>query len=63
MAAKVGWTFPTNIAAGNWSMVPAALKAVANIQCENCHGPGSTHRGKEGTVAVEYTTGTCAQLP
>lgn len=61
VAAQVGWTFPTNIAAGNWSMVPAALKAVSNIQCENCHGPGSTHRGKEGTVAVEYTTGTCAQ--
>ncbi|MGA1196665.1 MAG: FlgD immunoglobulin-like domain containing protein [Candidatus Latescibacterota bacterium] len=26
-----------------WDQMPAALKAKGNIQCENCHGPGSAH--------------------
>jgi predicted CXXCH cytochrome family protein len=44
VAATLGWTFPAP-AAGNWAAVPAGLKQLANIQCENCHGPqGANHR-------------------
>ena len=26
-----------------WDQMPAGLKAMSNIQCESCHGPGSAH--------------------
>jgi hypothetical protein len=37
------WTFPTNLAATNFASMPPSLQNLANIQCENCHGPGSLH--------------------
>ena len=43
VAKQVGWTFPTTMVKGNWETMPAQLQNVANIQCENCHGPGSQH--------------------
>ena len=47
VALQVGWTFPTNMASpsvtNNWDAMPAALQVKANIQCENCHGPGRRH--------------------
>ena len=43
VAAQTGWKFPTTLTNGNWAAMPAALQNVANIQCENCHGPGSQH--------------------
>src|SRR5262249_50804524 len=60
----LGWTPPTVMQAGNWDNVPAALQNLANIQCENCHGPGSTHiqtGGDPRLISVDYSSGTCGQ--
>ncbi len=49
--ALLGWTFPDTLQAGNWDDLVtnyAALAQKANIQCENCHGAGSQHKGALG---------------
>ena len=67
VATQLGWTFPTNLVASNWSNMEAnypALANVANIQCENCHGPGSQHMGtfgKTNMIAISIGSGDCAQ--
>ena len=61
---QLKWTFPTTLQAGNWSKVPVALQNVANIQCENCHGPGSAHAGSGGdtsAISIPQNTGQCNQ--
>ena len=66
--AKVyGWTFPSVLTNGNWAAMPAALQNLANIQCENCHGPGFLHPVQNGIVgntnfiSVSYNAGDCTQ--
>ncbi len=64
VAAQTGWVFPTVLTNGNWAAMPAALKNVANVQCENCHGPGSQHAfslGNTNFITVTMQSGDCAQ--
>ena len=71
VAKADGWTFPTVLTNGNFAAMPADLQNLGNIQCENCHGPGSEHANAAlrppGTVPnwprLEVTTrsGDCNQ--
>jgi hypothetical protein len=61
---QLGWTPPAIMQPGNWDAVPQALQNVANIQCENCHGPGSMHASNGGDprlISVNTTSGVCDQ--
>jgi len=64
LMTQLGWTAPTVLQAGNFAAMPASLQNVANIQCENCHGAGSTHIASGGDprlITVAYTAGDCMQ--
>jgi len=73
MAQKTGWTFPTVLASTNYASMPSTwpndLQGLANITCENCHGPGYDHANTYGQtnapgwpfLDVSYTVGTCEQ--
>ncbi len=67
VAASLGWTFPTVLTNGNWASLETnypALANVGNIQCENCHGPGSQHMdtfGKTNMIGLSLASGDCAQ--
>jgi len=68
VAAGLGWTFPATLTTTNWTDMPSTLQDLGNIQCENCHGPGSQHvRYTNGQIAdtnaitVSYGAGDCSQ--
>ena len=66
VAALYNYTFPAVLTNGNWAAMPDALKNLSNIQCENCHGPGSQHvasrmSAKTNTISVSWAAGDCAQ--
>jgi hypothetical protein len=64
IAKQIGWSFPTVLTNGNWAALPASLKKVSNIQCENCHGPGSQHAyslGDPAKIGISMSVGDCAQ--
>lgn len=62
VARQLNWTFPAVIQPGNWAAIPAQLQAKANIQCENCHGPGNQHNGNvaDNRISVSLNAGSCA---
>ncbi len=63
------WTFPTFAqidAAGkktgpsNWDAMPASVQNMANIQCEQCHGPAAQHvKDYSNVMAVSFDNGVC----
>jgi hypothetical protein len=65
MAEQLNWTFPATLTNGNWAAMPAQLQYLANIQCENCHGPGSQHMFSQGitgntnATSISYAAGDC----
>jgi hypothetical protein len=61
---QTGWKFPSVLAPTNWAAMPASLRNVANIQCENCHGPGSQHAynlGDTNLISKTALSGACNQ--
>jgi hypothetical protein len=61
---QLGYKMPTTASPNNWAAVPATLQNLANIQCENCHGPGSQHVNNGGdpiAITVPTNTGACSQ--
>ncbi|MDZ7374858.1 MAG: T9SS type A sorting domain-containing protein, partial [candidate division KSB1 bacterium] len=64
VARELGWTFPAATVPGNWDSLVAhypKLAQLANIQCENCHGPGSLHGGNPKGIDVTLDEGVCGR--
>jgi hypothetical protein len=67
VAKQINWQFPPVLTNGNWAAMPAALKNVANVQCENCHGPGSKHLvtdgilGNTNAISISFDSALCGQ--
>jgi hypothetical protein len=67
VASALGWTWPTVLAPTNWAYMQAtypSLANLANIQCENCHGPGSQHAyglGNTNLISKSVASGDCNQ--
>lgn len=69
VARRLGWAFPAVLTNGNWAAMPGDLKMLGNIQCENCHGPGSEHASAFGNtnlfnwprISVSMAAADCGQ--
>jgi hypothetical protein len=56
-----GWTFPAKLDPSNFTNLPADLKQLNGIQCENCHGPIGLASGGAHQPDVTYNAGVCAR--
>jgi hypothetical protein len=72
VASTEGWTFPSVLQLGNWTSMKTnypATAQLANIQCENCHGPqtSTAHMDPESaswrkeSPRVSFNAAVCAQ--
>lgn len=64
VATAAGWTFPDTLVSGNWDDIVTNFPTVAtksNIQCENCHGPGSLHKGDKSKTDISLEEGMCGR--
>jgi hypothetical protein len=62
VARDVEWALPETLVAGNWDSLAtrvSRLANLANVQCENCHGPGSEHGGRREGIALSLRTEVC----
>ncbi len=60
--AETDWTFPETLEEGNWAALQAdypELANLGNVQCENCHGPGSAHMGDPEGIAISLSAEGC----
>jgi len=64
IAAELGWVFPSPLVPGNWASMVAnqpRLAHLGNIQCENCHGPGSEHKGWKPAIDMSLDEAVCGR--
>jgi len=61
LAGAAGWTFPlSGLTFPEFTSAYPLVARLANVQCENCHGPGEGHTGKKDRIAVSFSQfGTC----
>jgi hypothetical protein len=61
---QTGWVFPAVLSPTNYAAMPWQLQNLGNIQCENCHGPGSQHAtqlGNTNLITRTVNSGDCNQ--
>ncbi len=61
---QTGWVFQSVLSPTNWAALPPSLQNLGNIQCENCHGPGSQHAyglGDTNLITKTVNSGDCNQ--
>lgn len=65
VARELGWVLPETLGVpGTWDKLVENfpdLAQVSNIQCENCHGPGSQHKGDRRKIDFSVEEGVCFQ--